>query len=72
MGKMDELIRKNDSLIEKFTTFTAELKARNEIDRQIMTDNTRREREAMWERRTLIVMILVLAGANVAQLAGVA
>ena len=57
-------------LIDKFTAFTAELKTRNEIDKELMKENLAREKSSTNERRFLIGVVCVLAGIDIGKLVG--
>ena len=59
-----------NDLIDKFTAFTAELKTRNEIDKELMKENLGREKSSTNERRFLILIIVVLAGVDLGKTMG--
>ncbi len=65
------VIKRLDCLIDKIMILTTELKVRNEYENKLREDTRIREREAMIERRSLILVIAVLAGINVLELVGV-
>ena len=79
--KIDELITAVQCLARKVAELKTAIKTRNKIDlqnqereaereAQAQKRDIERERAAMWERRFLIGAILILAGIDVAKIAG--